>query len=644
MFDLKTVNEVVISPDGNHIAYTVIVPRPLSEEPGSSYSELHVLNTRSGDVEELVTGDESVYSISWSPDSKVVTFRSKMQDVEEVQVFSADLQSKEIKPLFEFETAVRQYEFVDDKRVAFTATAPKPDEMREFEEKGFDIEIYEEEWQHINLYIKDLESAEVKQLTNDVTVFDFKVSPQGDQAAAAIAPKNLVDYSYMFKDIHLVDLKNGDTELLVDVPGKLGALAWSPDGKKLAFQSASSRKDAVAGSLFVTDVPNDKSFDELTNEVEGMELSVIDVDWKDNNTLLFAAEEGVDIVLSEQKPGAKRIKLTNPGDAVFNGFHHVDGMIAFAGNTPRHPSEVFVLKPDNQKPERKTRHNEWLSDINLAKQRKFEYEARDGMRIEGVLLYPLNYEEGRKYPLINYIHGGPEAAVQNGWTTNYSTWGQVAAARDYFVFMPNYRASSGRGVDFTMAGYDDLVGTEYNDVLDGIDRLIEKGYVDPQKVGIGGGSYGGYFSAWSATRHTERFAASVVFVGVSNQISKRNTTDIPYEDYYVHWGIWTHEDWEKVYDASPVKYAHQSKTPTLVLHGSDDPRVHPSQGLELYRSLKLHSKAPARLIWYNKEGHGNRINLNRYDYMVRTLRWFDYYLKSDKPKDEKPPKYPEYNF
>jgi dipeptidyl aminopeptidase/acylaminoacyl peptidase len=94
----------------------------------------------------------------------------------------------------------------------------------------------------------------------------------------------------------------------------------------------------------------------------------------------------------------------------------------------------------------------------------------------------------------------------------------------------------------------DLVGVEYDDVLDGIDHLINIGYVDKDKVGMGGGSYGGYFSAWSATRHSERFAAAVVFVGISNQVSKRNTTDIPWEDYYVHWGYWTHENWQDVYE------------------------------------------------------------------------------------------------
>jgi dipeptidyl aminopeptidase/acylaminoacyl peptidase len=256
-----------------------------------------------------------------------------------------------------------------------------------------------------------------------------------------------------------------------------------------------------------------------------------------------------------------------------------------------------------------------------------------------VLLYPLNFKEGERYPLIVYIHGGPESCVKNGWSTNYNMWGQVAAAKDYFVFMPNYRASSGRNEEFSRMDFGDLADEEFNDVLDGIDFLIDKGWVDKNKVGIGGGSYGGYFSGWAATKHTDRFAAAVSFVGVSNQISKRNTTDIPYEDYYVHWGIWTHEDYELVYDRSPVKYAHQSKTPTLILHGKDDPRVHPSQSLELYRALKTHGKAPVRLVWYPGQGHGNTKNTSKLDYNLRTMEWFDYYLKSNKPKDKMPDKW-----
>ncbi len=645
LFELNTVLEVSVSPDHKYAAYTLLAPRPFDHDPGSDYRELYVYNLETDEIVELVTGEHMIFSIGWTPQSDAVTFRANMPDVNGVQVFKIDLEEREYEPLFVHDLSVRQYELIDENTVAFVAIDPMPEDTRAFRDKGFDIEIYEEEWRHLNLYLKDLNNGETRQLTEGVTVFDFVVCPEGKRAAAAIAPRNLVDDSYMFKRIHVVDFESGEVELVMENPGKLGTIAWSPDGKRIAFQAASKLEDSVSGSLFVFDVPTDKKFEDLRNYVEGMELSVTSVGWKDNNTLLFSAEEGVDIVLSKQELDApERTKITQPGDLVFRGFNHVDGMVAFAGNTASHPSELFVMELDKGELERKTYHNTWLEDIELSAQRKFEYNARDGMRIEGVLLYPLNYEEGESYPLITYIHGGPEAAVQNGWTTAYSIWGQVATARDYFVFMPNYRASSGRGVEFTMAGYGDLVGTEYEDVIDGIDNLIEIGYVDAERVGMGGGSYGGYFSAWSATKYTERFAASVVFVGIGNQISKRNTTDIPYEDYYVHWGFWTHEDYEKVYDASPVKYAHQSKTPTLVLHGTADPRVHPSQGLEIYRALKLHGEAPVRLVWYNDEGHGNRININRYDYLLRTMEWFDYYLRLDKPKDEMPAKYLEYGF
>jgi dipeptidyl aminopeptidase/acylaminoacyl peptidase len=331
------------------------------------------------------------------------------------------------------------------------------------------------------------------------------------------------------------------------------------------------------------------------------------------------------------------------GKAVFTSFDKEGDMLAFHADTKKHPDELFTFSLDDNSLTKLTDYNAWLKDYKLGKQEKITYEARDGLKIEGVLIYPVGYEEGKRYPLINMIHGGPEAAILNGWQTYYSRWGQVAAGKGYFVFMPNYRASSGRGTEFTMKGFKDLVGKEFTDVIDGVDYLIDQGMVDKDRVGIGGGSYGGYFSNWAATKHSERFAAAVSFVGVSDQISKRFETDIPVEDYLVHWGIWTHEDPMLVYDRSPVKYAKNNETPILILHGTADPRVHPSQSLEMYRAIKLHGNAPVRLIWYPGEGHGNRRNSSKLDYSLRTMRWFDYYLKSDKPKDQKPESELEYD-
>ncbi len=643
LFKLESVSEVSISPDGNYIAYALSVPRPLTHKAGSDYRELHIYDVNKGTSLPFITGDNTVFSLGWTPTGDAVTFRANFSDIPGVQVYGMSLSGGMYYPITEHTSSVYSYEYIDENTLAIVSLSHEDSAKSELKSKGWDIEVYEEEFRQRNLYRYNLETHETKQLTEGHSVFSFTLSPDKKWAAAAIAPHNLVDDSYMFKDIYLVNMETGETKLLLDIPGKLANMEWSPDGQKLAFRAASKLEDSVAGSLFVVEIETPEKFENLRNYAEGKELSVIDLAWKDNMTLIFAAEESVDVTLSEQKiDKEKRDIILMPGKVFFRSFDLKNEKIAFSGNTSQHPGEIFTFDVKSKKHKRLTNHNPWLDDIDFGKQVKYEYEARDGKDIHGVLVYPLNYEEGKRYPLITYIHGGPESAVKNGWVTHYSMWGQIASAKDYFVFMPNYRASAGRGVDFTMAGYGDLVGVEFDDVLDGIDDLIDKGYVDRERVGMGGGSYGGYFSAWAATKHTERFAAAVVFVGISNQISKRNNTDIPWEDYYVHWGYWTHEDFEDVYSRSPVKYAHQSKTPTLVLHGAEDPRVHPGQGLELYRTLKLHGEAPVRLIWYNGEGHGNRKNVHRWDYLIRTMEWFDYYLRLDKPKDEMPPKYPDF--
>ncbi len=643
LFKIQNVNEVSISPDKNFIAYTLIVPRPLSDKPGPNYSNLFVYDLSKNSSKQIFKENLNISSLQWSKNSGEIYFIAKFEDEKFSQLYSVSRDGGKPKKVFSDNANILSYQISPDgNQIAFIRLDDMNVKKADLLAKGFDAEIYEEEYQNRNFYIFDIKTNKIRQVTSAVSVFEFDWSPDSKNIAAAIADKNLVDDSYMFKRIYIVDTETGLKYKLVENPGKLSQLSFSPEGKHLAFVSAANINDAVSGSLFICEVPNQKRFEDLRNYSEGFEGSVISVKWKDNETVLFSSEEGVDITLSEQSIGSQNRKLIiEGGKVVFNQFDYQNGTFAFSGNTSEHPSELFLFNSSDGI-KKLTEHNSWLKEIKLARQEKIEYSARDGLRIEGVLIYPLNFESGKKYPLINYIHGGPEAAIQNGWNTSYGSWGQFAAAKDYFVFMPNYRASSGRGVDFTMMGFGDLAGKEFDDVIDGIDYLIRKGYVDSLRVGIGGGSYGGYFSAWAATKHTNRFAASVVFVGIGNQVSKRNTTDIPYEDYYVHWGIWTHENEQLVWDRSPVKYAHLSKTPTLVLHGKEDPRVHPSQGLELYRALKLHSKAPVRMVFYPGQGHGNSKNTARYDYLVRTMEWFDYYLKGNNPKDRMPEKYIEF--
>jgi dipeptidyl aminopeptidase/acylaminoacyl peptidase len=642
VFRTLTVEETAISPDGEFAAFTLRNPRPFSDGPGSAYEELYAFNYRDMSVIPLLTGNVTVDDVSWTNDSKFVSFTSKLGDDDVSQIYKISLDGNDTVRVTDWKTSVINYQWhPGENKVAFMAKeyVEKP----EHEILGFDQEVFEENIPGRNLYLLDLNSGNVVQLNASGAVFDFQWSPDGSSIAAAVAPRNLVDDSYMFTRLKLIDPASGSMSDLVENPGKLGSFEWSPDGKSLAFISGADKNDAVDGSLFICEVPNSTHFTGLKNYSADFVGSVVDVDWLNEETVLFVSEEGVHTTLRKQRIGSDQSELViNPGETVFKSISKSNGKIVFAGETSGHPKELYTHDLESRQASRNTFHNEWLKYIKLAKQETIEYKASDGLKIEGLLFYPVNFVEGKKYPMITYIHGGPESTNSYGWNTGYNRWGQSAAAKDFFVFMPNYRAGSGRGNKFTMMGFADAGGREFVDVLDGIDYLVDKGYVDREKVGIGGGSYGGYFSAWAASRHTEHFAAAVSFVGIGNQLVKRNTTDIPWESYLVHWGYWVNENPMEVYDRSPVRYAEKMNTPLLLLHGNKDPRVHPSQSLEMYRAFKLKGNAPVRLVWYEGEGHGNRKNTNRLDYHLRTLEWFEYYLKGENSKDSMPPNVIDY--
>ncbi|PTB82436.1 S9 family peptidase, partial [Pseudidiomarina aestuarii] len=182
----------------------------------------------------------------------------------------------------------------------------------------------------------------------------------------------------------------------------------------------------------------------------------------------------------------------------------------------------------------------------------------------------------------------------NGWLDRYASPVKHAAQQGYALFFPNYRGSTGRGVEFSKLGQNDYAGKEFDDLVDGKDHLVEMGLVDSTKVGITGGSYGGFASAWGATALTEHFAASVMFVGISDNISKFGTTDIAKEMHAVHARSYPWEKWQWYLERSPIYHAEKARTPILILHGKEDTRVHPSQSMELYRYLKTHGNVPVR--------------------------------------------------
>jgi dipeptidyl aminopeptidase/acylaminoacyl peptidase len=408
---------------------------------------------------------------------------------------------------------------------------------------------------------------------------------------------------------------------------------YSPDGRYLAMISAADLNDPAAGRLMVAGV----GVGQLRDLLPDLEGHVSSFRWRDDDTLVYVADIGTLREVGTVDLDGSRSVLV-PASTPILSLQDLadDGTAIFTGDSSQHPNELYSLTPGADEPRRLTSSNDWLDDVRLARQEVVEFEARDGLDLEGVLIYPLDFREGERYPLILTVHGGPESHHNNGWMTSYSRFGQIAAARGFAVFYTNYRGSTGRGVEFSKISQADAAGAEFDDLVDAVDHLIEIGLVDRDRVGIMGGSYGGYASAWGTTYYSDRFAAASPFVGISDNISKVGTTDIPREMYDVHHLKWLWEDWDYFAQRSPIYYVKRNRTPTLILHGAEDPRVHPSQSLELYRHLKVLDQAPVRLVLYPGEGHGNRKSAARLDYTLRVLRWMEHYLKG--PGGE-PPSY-----
>lgn len=639
----RTCGEAVISPDGNWIAYTVRTPRDANDKPGSEYSELYLISTQTRQERPFVTGKVNIRRLRWQPNGSSLAFltrRGKNKDAK-TQVWKIPVDGGEAAQVTDYETGIISFEWhPTQNKIAFVATTPMSKKEKQLEKKGYGFIFYEENLKHRNLYLIDLDNKDsktnVKQLSKDKTVWDFVVSPDGETIAAAMSPENLVDHFYMFKKIYLLDVKSGElTRLTGDEDKKLGNFKFSPDGSKLAIAAALERKDHAVSQVYVIDIKT-KELKNLTSPDFRGHVERI-VGWKNNKTVMYLSGEGVWPTVSEVPAAGGKRKITLHAQKTGIPFRRINFSkdtkhAAFGGSTSHIPRDLFYLKI-GKTPERLVTLNPWIADRKLGEQKVIRYKARDGLEVEGVLILPVGYKEGQRYPLIVSVHGGPEAHRSNDWVTRYSAPAQVLAGKGYAVFFPNYRASTGYGVKFALEGYKDPAGKEFDDIADGIDYFIKEGIADPERVGLGGGSYGGYAAAWFGSYYTKYVRAVCMFVGISNSVSKRGTTDIAYEELYVHSGDPLEKMWKLDLERSPVYWAHQSRTAVLIIGGAADTRVHPSQSMEFYRRLKMNDHPAVRMVQYPGEGHGNRKQPGRIDVLYRRIQWYDWYVKDKKPLD-----------
>ena len=632
IINLEYVSQPVINIGGTRIAYVKIVPPSNDSKSRSSYREIWVTDIDGTNQRKFTSSPNNSWSPQWTPNGNLSFLSIRKAYHKSTQVYTIPTDGGEATPLTDHSGGIGSYKWSPNGRwIAFTSRDKESIESQKMKKNGLDMIVMGESQLYNRLWIYDVESKTYETIfRQDLNVSLFEWSPDSKFIIFQAAEKVNTDLEYLESSIYIVKAPSGNPRKIAETPGKLSSMSISPNSDQLAFLGAISYNDPLAQSIFVLNINNGKS--KLVTP--DFKESFVDVEWIDDQTVIGLSQRGTKTVLST-------IFLTeNLPEEVFNqndvlapkqiissfSFHKYTKQLVITANSNQHPNELYVGLYNSKKMKRITFLNASLADIQLSKQETISWKARDGKTIEGVLTYPLVYRDGKRYPLILQIHGGPEGVSLDGWNTRVTYPVQLLAANGYFVLEPNYRGSAGRGVAYSKLDHDDLGGEEFNDVLKGIDYLIKKGFVDKNQVGTGGWSYGGYFSALAATKYSNRFKASMVGAGLTNMISFMGTTDIPYEMSVVHWNQWWFDNQELHWDRSPLSHINKAGTPTLVIHGLRDERVHPEQGMQLWQALKI-KNVDTELVLYPREPHGIIERPHQLDYMERLINWYKKYVK-----------------
>ena len=361
---------------------------------------------------------------------------------------------------------------------------------------------------------------------------------------------------------------------------------------------------------------------------------------KDGQSIYFLANMGIHTELFKLDLETEKAQQLTDGEHTIGSWTYYPSMDrhVFKIGEPTTPGDVWTMPADGGTPTQITHVFDYLArEFNLPRQEKTEWKGADGARIEGLLSYPLDYEEGKKYPLVVQSHGGMAASDKFGFG-RWSNYIQVLAAKGYAVLRANYRGSGGYGSEFQR----DMVGRYFNnshlDVMAGVDHVIEMGIADPDHMVKKGWSAGGYMTNKIIT-FTDRFKAASSGAGMVNWISFYSQSDIHYfRAYWLGGSPWQKDaPIDNFWEQSPLAHIANVKTPTIIFVGENDVRVPPEQSIELYRALKYNG-VPTRLYIAPREPHGFGELRHRLFKMNAELEWFEKYTMGREYEWETPPK------
>ncbi len=636
LMNLPLLSDPQLSPDGREVAF--VESRP-DWKADRRITHIWKINADGSGLIQMTSGSEGENGPRWSPDGKTIAFLRRRGSGDEAmaQIWLISLGGGEARPLSSHATAVSSIEWSPDgSAIFFRAPDPKTEEEKAREKLKDDVFAFDENYQQQHLWTIAVASKKETRITQgNFSVLSYRLSKDGRKIAYHRAPTPLIED----QDQSEVWVANADgaqaTEITHNRVEESDA-QLSPDASQVLFVSAANRnfETYYNGKIFVAPASGGAAkllTADLPYEVERAEWS------RDGKSIFFLANMGVHTELFRMPAaGGTPEQITNGQHAIAAwSMLPASGAHVFVATGPSRPSEVWIMQ--GGAPRQVTSiYRDLDREFKLPRSEAITWKGADGTTVEGLLYYPLDYQEGKRYPLAVQTHGGPAASDKYGMGGGQS-YVPVLAAKGYAVLQPNYRGSTGYGDDFLR----DMVGHYFQnahlDVLAGVDAVIQKGVADPDHMVKMGWSGGGHMTNKIIT-FTDRFKAASAGAGAADWISMYAQSDV--RTYRTPWFGGT--PWQKnapisvYWDNSPLKDVWKVKTPTIFLVGQNDVRVPEPQSVEMYRALKSNG-VPTHLYVAPREPHGWAELRHVLFKMNVELEWFEKYNSNRPYTREKAP-------
>ncbi|MDA1348852.1 MAG: S9 family peptidase [Chloroflexi bacterium] len=648
VYDLVGVSDPAISPDGERVAFLRSWVERESGGKAEARSQIMMTDASGGEATPFTAGPKDSQP-RFSPDGSTIAFLRR-DDKKRGQVWLIFTAGGEARQLSELQGGVDDFVWSPDSSLLAAVSDVDPDAKPELDESDHVPKVkvarrirYREDgggWRgdaFRQLFVVDAATGESRQLTS--TEGD-NWSPAWSPDGASVAYVCDAEEGRDIRDVngaYVVSAAGGEPKRWSDGLVTVVRPAWSPDGLKIAILGSEDPEAVVSNQGWVYVLESGKAPRRLTDDTikpqagyGGAASSATQVRWTGDGNLLFVADTRSDSYIykvSVEDGKATRV-AGGTGQWTAAAFDAAGDRAAAVLSSPGSPSDVYSVDLSDGTAKQLTDYNrDYFKDHPAATVERFSV-SRGGMDIESRLYLPPNFDPSGLYPLVLTVHGGPH----NAYYDDFNTTQQVLATNGYLALAVNPRGSSTYGVDFMKAVQQDWGGEDFLDILAAVDGVVSRPYVDGDRLGITGYSYGGFMSAWAIGQDT-RFKAAVVGAPCTDLTTMHGTSDIGVSFGEVEWGGSRHEALEAYLAHSPITYVDRVETPVLLLHGEDDVRCPIGQSEQYFVALKRLGK-PVEMVRFPGCSHGFQRsgppNL-REEYLARMLAWFDRYLGAPSP-------------